>query len=118
MSVKPVDNLDPTQNEDIRYLLRVGEETVEGNNVKVMTLNREHREVERAGKTLQAAFEATAGHRISAAEADKLAGYVTRESNSQYDRNELARGIAEVYALAESGADTETFRCARAGWRV
>ena len=101
------------KSQDIRYSENETPETVSGSDVEVMTLNREHGEAERAGETMQDAFEATAGHRISAAEADRLAAYVLKESNSQYDRGELARRIAEVYALGEGGADAGTVQAAQ-----
>lgn len=111
--IKSTRNKNPTQKEDIRYSEKETPETVSGSDVEVMTLNREHQEAERAGEILQAAFEVTAGHRISAAEADRLAAYVIKESNSQYDRGELARRIAEAYTLGESGTDAGTVQAAQ-----
>lgn len=51
--------------------------------------------------TLQAALDLTRGHRITAAEADRLAGKMLQKTNSSYDRETLAREIAEIYDYAE-----------------
>ncbi len=73
-----------TKNPDIRYSLRETDETV-------------HEELETLGK----AFAMTRGHRITAAEADKLAGSILQKTNSAYDRETLAKEIARIYDYAE-----------------
>ena len=51
--------------------------------------------------TLGEALTLTRGHRITAAEADRLAGTILQKTNSTYDRETLAKEIARIYDYAE-----------------
>ena len=51
--------------------------------------------------TLGEALALTKGHRITAAEADRLAGTILQKTNSTYDRETLAKEIARIYDYAE-----------------
>ena len=55
----------------------------------------------------QKAFELVKGHRINAAEADKIAGEVLKEANSDYDRQKLAAEISRIYDYVERGVDVD-----------
>lgn len=72
------------QNPDIRYSLRETDENVQSEL-----------------STLGEALTLTRGHRITAAEADKLAGSLLQKTNSAYDRETLAKEIARIYDYAE-----------------
>ena len=51
----------------------------------------------------EAAIEQAKGHRITAMEADKLAGALLKDGNSTYDRAELAQRIGATMDLMERG---------------
>ena len=55
----------------------------------------------------QKAFELVKGHRITAAEADKLAGKILQKANSDYDRQQLAAEISRIYDFVERGEDVD-----------
>lgn len=55
----------------------------------------------------QKAYEQVKGHRITAAEADKLAGEMLKLSNSEYDRQKLAAELSRVFDYIERGEDVD-----------
>ena len=55
----------------------------------------------------QKAFNLVKGHRINAAEADKIAGEVLKQANSDYDRQKLAAEISRIYDYVERGVDVD-----------
>ena len=78
-----VGTFDP-ENSKIRYSLRETDENVQSEL-----------------STLGEALTLTRGHRITAAEADRLAGTILQKTNSTYDRETLAKEIARIYDYAE-----------------
>lgn len=88
--VKSVENKTPTESPDIRYSMS----DVDDN-------------VREAVNAQQKAFELVKGHRITAAEADKLAGTILRKANSDYDRQRLAAEISRIYDFVERGEDVD-----------
>lgn len=55
----------------------------------------------------QKAFEQVKGHRITAAEADKLAGAILKQANSDYDQQKLAAELSRIYDYIERGEDVD-----------
>lgn len=55
----------------------------------------------------QNAFELVKGHRITAAEADKIAGKILQKANSDYGRQQLAAEISRIYDFVERGEDVD-----------
>lgn len=84
--VKSVNNADPTGDPDIRYSLRDTDE-----------------HVQEGLTTLESALAQTRAHRITAMEADELAGRIIKAANSTYDRQRLAGEISRIYDYAERG---------------
>ena len=55
----------------------------------------------------QKAYEQVKGHRITAAEADKLAGTILKQANSDYDQQKLAAELSRIYDYIERGEDVD-----------
>ena len=55
----------------------------------------------------QKAYEQVTGHRITAMEADKLAGEILKLANSDYSRQQLAAEISRIYDYIERGEDVD-----------
>ena len=87
---KLTDNKTPTDDERFRYSLRDTDENVQ-----------------RAMTAEEKAFELIKTHRITAAEADKLAGEMLRNANSTYDRQKLAAEISRTFSYAETGEEVD-----------
>ena len=75
-----------------------------GENVK-FSMRDTDENVQDAMTAQQKAFQQVRSHRITAAEADKLAGLVLKESNSTYDRQKLAGEISRIFDYIERGED-------------
>lgn len=75
-----------------------------GENVK-FSLRDTDENVQDALTAQQQAFQQVRSHRITAAEADKLAGEMLKEANSTYDRQRLAAEISRIYDYIERGED-------------
>lgn len=75
-----------------------------GENVK-FSLRDTDENVQDAMTAQQKAFQQVRSHRITASEADKLAGVVLKESNSTYDRQKLASEISQIFDYIERGED-------------
>lgn len=63
--------------------------------------------VQEAMSAEQKAYAQVKGHRITAAEADKLAGDMLKEANSDYDRQKLAAELSRVFDYIERGEDVD-----------
>ena len=63
--------------------------------------------VQEAMSAEQKAFEQVKGHRITAAEADKLAGAILKQANSDYDQQKLAAELSRIYDYIERGEDVD-----------
>lgn len=84
------DNTTPTKNDDIRYSMRDTDENVRT-----------------AFASESEAFRQVQAHRITAMEADKIAGEVLRIANSDYDQAKLASEISRTVDYAERGEDVD-----------
>ena len=87
---KLVDNKTPTDDERFRFSMSDVDDNVRD-----------------AVYAQQKAFELVKGHRITAAEADKLAGTILKKANSDYDRQQLAAEISRIYDFIERGEDVD-----------
>ena len=76
---------------------------VEDNVNKKFSLRETNENVQGVLRAQEAAIEQVKGHRITAMEADKLAGAMLKDGNSTYDRAELAQRIGATMDLLERG---------------
>lgn len=83
---KLTENKTPTSDERFRYSVRETNETVQ----------------EELKQTADAFEKVRYAHRITAAEADALAGRILKEANSVYERTQLAEEIAQIYSYVEN----------------
>ena len=88
--IKNVDNDSPTDAKDIRYSMRETDENVQD-----------------AMSAEEKAYAQVKGHRITAAEADKLAGEMLKLANSDYDRQKAASRLSRTIDYIERGEDVD-----------
>lgn len=88
--IKNVDNDSPTDAKDIRYSMRETDENVQD-----------------AMSAEEKAYAQVKGHRITAAEADKLAGEMLKLANSDYDQQKAASRLSRTIDYIERGEDVD-----------
>lgn len=99
--IKRIDNLSPTEQEDVRYAAKEGQglryslQNVDGADIDSLT--EENEALRRQVELLKQEFRLTEGHQVSKAAVERLAAKVLRQTKSLYDKDTLAGNLQTVF---------------------
>ena len=99
--IKRIDNLSPTEQEDVRYAAKEGQglryslQNVDGADIDSLT--EENEALRRQVELLKQEFRLTEGHQVSKAAVEGLAAKVLRQTKSVYDKDTLAGNLQTVF---------------------
>lgn len=99
--IKRIDNLSPTEQEDVRYAAKEGQglryslQNVDGADIDSLT--EENEALRRQVELLKQEFRLTEGHQVSKAAVEGLAAKVLRQTKSMYDKDTLAGNLQMVF---------------------
>lgn len=99
--IKRIDNLSPTEQEDVRYAAKEGQglryslQNVDGADIDSLT--EENEALRRQVELLKQEFRLTEGHQVSKAAVEGLAAKVLRQTKSLYDKDTLAGNLQMVF---------------------